>query len=129
MSGTTEGHRGNGSVEAGISTAIVRLLREYTGRGPTKARTTYADNLVVCVLADALTTGERALLEGGKVELVLETRRAFQDTMSKAIVGEVERLTGREAFAFLSANHVNPDIGVEVVLLKPLDGEPGIAAA
>jgi uncharacterized protein YbcI len=29
-----------GSLYVSISNAVVRLLREYTGRGPTKARTT-----------------------------------------------------------------------------------------
>jgi uncharacterized protein YbcI len=122
MSGPTE-HRGNGSIEAGISTAMVRLLREYTGRGPTKARTTYTDNLVICVVADAMTKAERALVDDGKHELVLETRRQFQDTMKEDIVSEVERLTERKVFAFMSANHVEPDIGVEVLLLNPRDDE------
>jgi uncharacterized protein YbcI len=123
MSGPTEQHRGNGSVEAGISTAMVRLLREYTGRGPTKARTTYTDNLVVCVVADAMTKAERALVDDGKHELVLETRRQFQDTMKEDIVGEVERLTERKVFAFMSANHVDPDVGVEILLLNPREDE------
>ena len=44
---------------AAISTAIVRLLHEYTGRGPTRARTILGDDLIVCVLADTLTNSER----------------------------------------------------------------------
>ncbi|MGZ6638661.1 MAG: Na-translocating system protein MpsC family protein, partial [Solirubrobacteraceae bacterium] len=38
------------SLRAEISTSIVRLLREYTGRGPTKAQTTIRDNVVLVML-------------------------------------------------------------------------------
>jgi uncharacterized protein YbcI len=45
------------SLNLAISNAIVGLLREYTGRGPTKARTTIRDNVVVVILEQALTKG------------------------------------------------------------------------
>lgn len=48
MSVQTEPERPPGaSLSLTISNAIVGLMREYTGRGPTKARTTLRDNLVV----------------------------------------------------------------------------------
>jgi uncharacterized protein YbcI len=46
------------SLYAAISNANVRLLREYTGRGPTKARTTIRDNIVLVMLEQTLTKGE-----------------------------------------------------------------------
>lgn len=42
-----------------ISTAAVQLLHEYTGRGPTKAKTLINDDVVTLLLADTLTKGER----------------------------------------------------------------------
>ena len=48
-----------------ISTATVQLLHEYTGRGPTKAKTVINDDLVTVLLADTLTKGERKLVETG----------------------------------------------------------------
>src|SRR5674476_141866 len=48
-----------GSVSAAISSVVVKLLREYTGRGPTKARTYVDDDLITVVLRDTLTMGER----------------------------------------------------------------------
>src|SRR5258706_453589 len=50
---------GAGSVAADISNAVVRLLSDYTGRGPTKARTYLHEDLVSVVLRDTLTKGER----------------------------------------------------------------------
>ena len=43
------------SMRSAISNAIVRLLREYTGRGPMKAHTTIRDNVVVVMLEQTLT--------------------------------------------------------------------------
>jgi uncharacterized protein YbcI len=119
MPHVTEEHAGRGSMQAEISNAIVRLVREYTGRGPTKARTTISGDLVVCMLADTLTKGERSLVRDGRSELVLTTRHAFQDTMRKDIVAEIERITARKATAFMSSNHIDPDYAVEVVVLEP----------
>ena len=44
-----------------LSNALVRFLREYTGRGPTKARTTIRENIVVVMLGQTLTNGEQVL--------------------------------------------------------------------
>jgi uncharacterized protein YbcI len=102
-----------------ISNLIVRLLSEYTGRGPTQARTHFNDNLITIVVQDLLTKGERSLIRDGKSELVLETRKAYQFTMRKDLTEGVEKITGRRVIAFLSANHLDPDIAIESFMLAP----------
>jgi uncharacterized protein YbcI len=102
---------------AEISTAAVRLLREYTGRGPTKARTTITDDHVVIVLGDVLTKGERKLVEAGKIDRVLALRHDFQEAMREELVAMVEAHLGRRVVAFMSANHVDPDLAVEIFIL------------
>jgi uncharacterized protein YbcI len=119
MPHVTEEHSGRGSMQADISNAIVRLLHDYTGRGPTKARTTISGDLIVCMLADTLTKGELSLVRDGRSELVLTTRHAYQETMRNDIVAEVERITSRKATAFMSSNHIDPDYAVEVIVLEP----------
>ena len=54
-----------GRLGAAISNAVVRLLAEYTGRGPTKARTTIRSDMVIVLLQDTLTKGERVLVTTG----------------------------------------------------------------
>jgi uncharacterized protein YbcI len=110
------------SPHAAISNLIVRLTREYTGRGPTKARTMIADDVVTVVLEDTLTRGERSLVEDGRSGHVLEMRSAFQDTMRQEMTEGVALILGRPVRALLSANHVNPDVGVETFLLGPANG-------
>lgn len=108
-----------------ISNLIVRLLSEYTGRGPTQARTHFNDNLVTVVVQDLLTKGERSLLRDGRSKLVLETRMAYQQTMRKDFTEGVETITGRRVIAFLSANHLDPDLAIESFMLAPPGNDAG----
>jgi uncharacterized protein YbcI len=116
-----------GSRAAAISNRVVRLLNEYTGRGPTKARTYINDDLVSVVLQDTLTKGERSLVNDGESELVLETRKAFQRTMRNELVSIVEDVLGRRVIAFLSDNHLEPDVAIESFVLAPDEDPSSIA--
>jgi uncharacterized protein YbcI len=97
----------------------VRLLREYTGRGPTKAHTVIGENHVIVVLRDTLIKAERSLVEQGQEQAVVTMRRRYQRTMETDLVAAVVEHTGRSVEAFLSDNHVDPDIAVEVFILEP----------
>lgn len=108
-----------GSIASAISSATVKLVREYTGRGPTKARTYIYEDLICVVLQDTLTMGERSLVRDGEVELVIASRKAFQRTMASQLIAAVERHSGRRVLAFLSDNHIDPDIAVESFVLAP----------
>jgi uncharacterized protein YbcI len=105
------------SLYMSISNAIVRLLREYTGRGPTKARTTIRDNVVLVMLEQTLTKGEQSLVDQGRAEKVLELRHEFQHAMREESMAKVGELTGRRVIAMLSANNIDPDLGAEIFIL------------
>ena len=105
------------SLNAQISRAHVRLMREYTGRGPSRARTTIDGSLVVCLLSELLTKGERSLADHGRSDAVLEMRRAFQVAMRDDLVAEVERITEQTVTAFMSANSLEPDYAAEIFVL------------
>ncbi len=112
-----DGPTGRSQLTAAISTAVVHVFSQYTGRGPTKARTTIDGELVIVILREGMTKGERALISGGKSDEVLQLRRAFQDNMRHDLVAVIERLTERHVEAFMSANHIDPDAGAEIFLL------------
>ncbi|MDQ3676840.1 MAG: DUF2294 domain-containing protein [Actinomycetota bacterium] len=112
-------------MSAAISNAVVGLLHEYTGRGPTKARTTIGPDTIVVTLRDSLTKAERTLASHGQALEVLAMRRAFQDTMRSELIAAVQTLTGRTVEAFLSDNLHDPDVAVEIFLMEP-DGNDGI---
>jgi uncharacterized protein YbcI len=110
-----------GTLHLAISNAVVGLLREYTGRGPTKSRTTIRDNVVLVMLEQTLTKGEQSLVNKGRVDKVIEIRHEFQEAMREESMAKISELTGRNVTAMLSANHVNPDLGAEIFVL---DGPP-----
>jgi uncharacterized protein YbcI len=107
----------NGGQAALISNLLVKLVTEHTGRGPTKTATYFNEDLISVVMKDALTKGERSLVRGGKDELVLDVRVAFQQEMRADFIAGIESITGRKVHAFLSANHIDPDIAIESFVL------------
>jgi len=119
MSGTESERHLAVSIPAAISKAVVQLLSEYTGRGPTEVRTYINEDLIIVVLHDTLTGAERAIVRDGGVDLVLSARQAFQRAMEPDLIGTVERLSGRTTMACLSHNHLDPDIVVESFVLAP----------
>jgi uncharacterized protein YbcI len=105
---------------ATISTSAVQLLHEYTGRGPTKAKTLVNDNVVTILLADTLTKGERKLVENGHSDRVIDLRHDYQLVMREDLVALVEGQLDRRVIAFMSQNHIDPDLAVEVFVLEPV---------
>jgi uncharacterized protein YbcI len=120
MASTTEERFAGGSLMAAISNAVVRITAEYTGRGPTQARASLRDDLVVVLMKDTLTKGERSLQTAGDGDLVIQTRVVgYQKAMQEALIASIENLTERKVIAFMSANHVDPDMGAEMFVLEP----------
>jgi uncharacterized protein YbcI len=119
----------SGELAQAISTAVVRELASTTGRGPTKAKTTLGDNAVFVVLQDTLTRGERTLVDAGESEAVLDLRRLWQSVMRVSCSRRIEQLTGRKVVGFMSDNHIDPDIAVEVFILEPLLEDPAVEVA
>src|SRR5215210_1132824 len=106
--------RADSSVPAQISRAIVQMLARYTGRGPTKAKTTVDSGHVLVVLEDTLTTGERSLVEAGEGEHVRRQRETFDRLMRDEAVEAVESATGRRVRVMLS--DIDPEGGVALKL-------------
>jgi uncharacterized protein YbcI len=108
-----------GPLNAAICNALVRIHREYLGRGPTKARASIRDNTIVVLMEDTLTKAERSLVADGRQEDVLRIRQSFQRTMRADVVSAVQELTGRAVIAFMSDTHIDPDLACEVIILEP----------
>jgi uncharacterized protein YbcI len=111
----------DGPLLASISRAVVRIVHEYTGRGPTKARTSIRDDIVVVMLQETLLKAEQSLIRDEKDRVVVEIRRTFQQTMREDLSAAVEMLTERKVIAFMSDSHLDPDYSVELFVLAPLE--------
>ena len=129
MPGTDSDRPKPASISSAISKAAVALLSEYTGRGPTEARTYIKEDLIIVVLYDTLTSEERATVRSGGGDLVLSARQAFQKAMRPELIATVERFSGRSTSACMSHNHLDPDIVVESFILAPrTNGAPADSA-
>jgi uncharacterized protein YbcI len=124
MSATSLPLTGDALLDA-VTAAMVALHERYHHRAPVTAKTQLlSDELIVCVLGGVYTDVEKTMIELQRTVIVQETRSAFQVAMQHKFVSAVEDLSGREVLAFVSNQHVGPDIEVEIFLLKPRVAEP-----
>lgn len=118
---TSSDDRGRQAVE--ISNALTRSHRDHFGRGAGSVKTVIQGGYVITFLEDVYTPLERTLINAGKGDLVMEARLAFQDAMRDGYIELVESVTGRKVRAFLSQNHIGPDIAVELFVLEARAGD------
>jgi uncharacterized protein YbcI len=113
--------RSHGDVLTAISDGMVALLKEFYGHGPTRTKSYYADDLVVCVLRGGFSRVEQTLLEGGRGAAVIQQRMEFQELMRLRFEEVIEAATGRRVIGFMSGNQQHPDMMCEVFILAPTD--------
>jgi uncharacterized protein YbcI len=116
---STDRREHDGELAARIANTVVRALARTTGRGAMRAKTTLGDNGVFVVLQDSLTRGEQTLADAGEGQAVLDLRRRWQRVMQADVSREIEELR-RKVIGFMSDNHIDPDLAVEVFVLEPL---------
>jgi uncharacterized protein YbcI len=119
--GIRDGTQAHGDVLTAISDGMVALLKEFYGRGPTRAKSYYEDDLVVCVLRGGFSRVEETLLEGGRGQAVIQQRMEFQEVMRGRFTDVIEAATGRRVIGFMSGNQQHPDLMCEVFILAPTD--------
>lgn len=111
---------------ADISRAIVQLMHRYTGRGPTKARTTVNTNIVAVVLGETMTRGELNLVDLGQREAVLNMRRRYHDAIRAEARELVEAIIGRRVISTMADIDLDADLAVIFFVLEP-QPETGLA--
>lgn len=110
--------RGQALLDA-VSEAMAGLHERHYKRAPGTTKTQLmGDDLLACVLGGVYTDVEKTMIELQRSTVVQETRSAFQDAMQQKFIDEVERLSGREVLAFISNQHVGPDIEIELFVLR-----------
>jgi uncharacterized protein YbcI len=103
-------------VVADISREIVGIHVNHFGRGPTKAKTVWRDDVVVCVLQEIFTRSEQVLIDAGRFEQVRANRQVFQEAVEPLMRQVIEQATGTPVRAFLSQVSAE-GTAVEVFLL------------
>lgn len=115
-----------GMVASQIQNQMVRLLVRYTGRGPTKTRTTVNTNLIAVIFQDTLTKAEMNLVAAGQAQSVMDMRRTFGSLMREEAVEIVEEVTGRRVLTMLSDVDPEANVAAQLFVLEPVS-ETGVA--
>jgi uncharacterized protein YbcI len=106
-----------GELNAALSSAVVGIYRTHLGRGPRGASTLHSGDVVTVVMREVMSHAEKTLAQSGSGRDVTNMRRLFQEAMEMDLRDAVERLTDRRVIAFISGNHVDPDVAVETFIL------------
>jgi len=106
-----------GELNAAITSALVGIHTRHLGRGPRRASTFHYGHVLVTLMHDVLTPAEQSLTRMNQSEAVDRIRHLFQETMEADFRAAVERLTGRKVLAFISGNHIQPDIAAELFIM------------
>lgn len=92
-----------GELEAEFTKAIIRLEKEYLGRGPLDARTFFVDDMVLVRLRGVLTQAEQKLAETSQGStLIKETRRQLFETSHPLLETIVQEILGCRIRSFHS---------------------------
>ncbi len=84
-----------GEAEAEFTKAIIKLEKDYLGRGPSDARTFFLSDMIVVRLRGILTPAEAKLAESPDGRAVVkETRRLLFDSSRPMIEEIVREVTG-----------------------------------
>jgi uncharacterized protein YbcI len=108
-----------GELNAAITRELVRIHTAAIGRGPRKSYSLHSGDTLITVMLGVLTRAEQTLVSYEEGDAVLAMRRLSQRAMAEEMKAVVARLTGRDVLAFMSDNHIDPDMAVQVFILAP----------
>ena len=84
-----------GELESEFTKAMIRLKKEYLGRGPLDARTFFVDDMILVRLRGVLTQAELKLSETTQgSNLIKETRRQLFETSRPLLETIVDEILG-----------------------------------
>jgi uncharacterized protein YbcI len=107
-----------------LSNQMVRIYKDKFGRGPTRARSSFAGpNTVVCLLENTFTPAEKNLQSMGEHQRLRDMRMFFQYACAPDFTGAVEQALGRRVESFISGIDTNTDVACEVFTLTPKNGD------
>src|SRR4051794_29864417 len=107
----------HGEMRAAVSNALVALMKEHYGKGPTAAKSFINDEYLITVLEGGLTRNEETLLADGRQDIVRDYRLAFQQAVRDQFTSAVERITGCRVLDYHSQIVFDPPRSFEMFVL------------
>jgi uncharacterized protein YbcI len=116
------------SLRAAISREMVKALKTYYGRGPTKAKSYLFDDLLFVVMRGGMSQGEKTLLEAGHSDEVRSFRQRFENVMGERLIGTIEQLTDRKVLTYQSQVLFDPFVVIEIFVFDQPHASSAIEA-
>jgi uncharacterized protein YbcI len=116
METESEGHQGR--LAAISREVVVVLLKDLTGRGPTKSKTYIHDDCVLILLREGHTRSEDTMFEAGGSRGVAQGRVDISETIRRPLIEVIERRTNRRVAGFMSSSQQHPDLLSFVFVLE-----------
>lgn len=118
--------RTRGEQEAEITSAIIKLEKEFLGRGPHEARTFFVDDMIVIRLRGILTPAEiRLATTPDGIELVKRTRQQLLESARDQLEGIVRQVIGGRLVCMHTDISIRADERVIILTVDtPLDRKP-----
>jgi hypothetical protein len=109
-----------------VTDALVEFHQRYHGRAAVIGKALLlGEELLACVLGDVYSDVAKTVMDLQAATIMQETRSPFQEEMQDRFIASVERLSGRGVQAFISNSRVDPDIEIELFMLRPTRGDGG----
>ncbi|HVL96933.1 MAG TPA: Na-translocating system protein MpsC family protein [Solirubrobacteraceae bacterium] len=114
----------HGEIRAALSNALVALIKERWGKGPTAAKSFLNDEYVLTVLEGGLMRNEETMLAAGLHDTIRIFRLQFQQAIRDDMCSTVERITGRKVLDYHSQVVFEPVRAFELFVLDgPVETE------
>ena len=112
-----------------LSTEMVKLQKQYWGKGPDSAKAYVMDDLLLITMRGGLTVAEKTMLKADRPDSVRATRQEFENLMAERLTGMVEEVTGRKVLTYQSQILFDPDLVVELFVFDKDASAPARATA
>lgn len=110
---------GGSSVQNEIASAVAKLHRDRTGRGPTSVRCHVHGDVVTLVLEGIVTTLEETLIGDGRAEAVEAQRAELNAVLAPEVGAHVATALGRDVkFCTIGTSIEDDAVGITVTFAK-----------
>jgi uncharacterized protein YbcI len=109
------------TLQARVSQAVVRTMKDLYGRGPTHAKTYICDEYVFCVMSGGMTRDEETMVRGGEQDAVRDYRLRFQSVIAPELIRRVEDVLQQKVVSYHSQVLFDPDRLIEIFIVDPSD--------
>jgi uncharacterized protein YbcI len=106
------------ALQTEITDALVAVWARHCGKHPTAARTEIRDNIVICVLVDAVGDCDAALFDSEAADAVAGASSVASAVYKSEAAATVAALTGRRVTSFISSHDADTDVATETFTLE-----------